>query len=154
MEMATRLIAEADHGQRNFHFRLGKPRLRGRFAWHAMCCSTLTRRARSPVFGCSTFHPVPTDVVITTIVLIRVDPTLIPTAANMLAGVEGVTEVYSVSGDWDLVAIVRVPQYDQIAHVVTEVFPTVPGIQRTQTLTAFRAYSRKDLQQAWDIGVE
>ena len=51
-------------------------------------------------------------------------------------------------------AIVRVPQYDQIAHVVTEVFPTVPGIQRTQTLTAFRAYSRKDLQQAWDIGVE
>jgi hypothetical protein len=38
--------------------------------------------------------------------------------------------------------------------VVTEVFPTVPGIQRTQTLTAFRAYSKKDLQQAWDIGVE
>ena len=48
------------------------------------------------------------------------------------------SEVYSVSGDWDLVAIVRVPQYEQIAHVVTEVFPTVPGIQRTQTLTAFR----------------
>jgi DNA-binding Lrp family transcriptional regulator len=92
--------------------------------------------------------------VITTIVLIRVDPTLIPTAANMLAGVDGVSEVYSVSGDWDLVAIVRVQQYDQIAHVVTEVCPTVPGIQRTQTLTAFRAYSRKDLQQAWDIGVE
>src|SRR5512135_2695151 len=92
--------------------------------------------------------------VITTIVLIRVDPTLIPTAANMLAGVDGVAEVYSVSGDWDLVAIVRVPQYDQIAQVVTEIFPTVPGIQRTQTLTAFRAYSKKDLQQAWDIGVE
>ena len=91
---------------------------------------------------------------ITTIVLIRVDPTQIPTAANRLAGVEGVTEVYSVSGDWDLVAIVRVAEYDQIAQVITEVFPTVPGIQRTQTLTAFRAYSRKDLQQAWDIGVE
>jgi DNA-binding Lrp family transcriptional regulator len=91
---------------------------------------------------------------ITTIVLIRVEPTQIQTAANMLAGVEGVTEVYSVSGDWDLVAIVRVAQYDQIAQVITEVFPTVPGIQRTQTLTAFRAYSRKDLQQAWDIGVE
>jgi DNA-binding Lrp family transcriptional regulator len=87
-------------------------------------------------------------------VLIRVDPTLIQSAANMLAGVEGVTEVYSVSGDWDLVAIVRVPQYDQIAHVITEIFPTVPGIQRTQTLTAFRAFSKKDLQQAWDIGVE
>jgi len=72
----------------------------------------------------------------------------------MLAGVDGVTEVYSVSGEWDLVAIVRVPQYDDIARVVTETFPTVPGIQRTQTLTAFRAYSKNDLQQAWDIGVE
>lgn len=91
---------------------------------------------------------------ITTIVLIRVDPPLIPQAAHMLAGVDGVAEVYSVSGEWDLVAIVRVPQYDDIAKVVTEVFPTVPGLQRTQTLTAFRAYSRKDLQQAWDIGVE
>jgi len=91
---------------------------------------------------------------ITTIVLIRVEPSLIPQAANMLAGVDGVSEVYSVSGDWDLVAIVRVREYDQIARVVTEVFPTVPGIQRTQTLTAFRAYSKRDLQQAWDIGVE
>ncbi len=91
---------------------------------------------------------------ITTIVLIRVEPSQIPNAAKMLAGVDGVAEVYSVSGDWDLVAIVRVPEYDQIARVVTEVFPTIPGIQRTQTLTAFRAYSRGDLQQAWDIGVE
>ena len=91
---------------------------------------------------------------ITTIVLIKVEPPLIPKAAHMLAGVDGVSEVYSVSGEWDLVAIVRVPEYDQIAQVVTEVFPTIPGIQRTQTLTAFRAYSRKDMQQAWDIGVE
>lgn len=91
---------------------------------------------------------------ITTIVLIRVEPSQIPNAARMLAGVEGVAEVYSVSGDWDLVAVVRVPEYDQIARVVTEVFPTIPGIQRTQTLTAFRAYSKGDLQQAWDIGVE
>ena len=79
---------------------------------------------------------------------------MIPKAAHMLAGVDGVTEVYSVSGEWGLVAIVRVPQYDDIAHVITEIFPTVPGIQRTQTLTAFRAYSKNDLQQAWDIGVE
>ena len=89
-----------------------------------------------------------------TIVLIHVEPSLIPTAANMLAGVDGVAEVYSVSGDWDLVAIVRVAEFNEIARVVTEVFPTVPGIRKTQTLTAFRAYSKKDLQQAWDIGVE
>jgi DNA-binding Lrp family transcriptional regulator len=92
--------------------------------------------------------------VITTIVLIRAEPASVPVTAQRLAEIDGVTEVYSVSGDWDLVAIVRVPEYDQIARVVTEIFPTVPGLQRTQTLTAFRAYARKDLQQAWDIGVE
>ena len=91
---------------------------------------------------------------ITTIVLIRAEPASLPTTAQRLAEIDGVTEVYSVSGDWDLVAIVRVAEYDKIAQVVTEVFPTVPGLQRTQTLTAFRAYSKKDLQQAWDIGVE
>ena len=91
---------------------------------------------------------------ITTIVLIRAEPASIPATAQFIAEIEGVTEVYSVSGDWDLVAIVRVPEYDQIARVVTEKFPQVPGLVRTQTLTAFRAYSKKDLQQAWDIGVE
>ena len=71
-----------------------------------------------------------------------------------IAGIEGVAEVYSVSGEWDLVAIVRVAEYEQIARVVTEAFPTIPGLVKTQTLTAFRAYSKKDLEQAWDIGVE
>jgi len=92
--------------------------------------------------------------VITTIVLIKADPKLIPQAATRLAGIDGVTEVYSVSGEWDLVAIVKVPEYEQIAKVVTEQFPAVPGLVRTQTLTAFRAYSRRDLEQAWDMGVE
>lgn len=91
---------------------------------------------------------------ITTIVLVRAEPSLVPQVAQRLAEIEGVTEVYSVSGDWDLVVIVRVPEYEMIASVVTETFPTVQGIQRTQTLTAFRAYSKRDLQQAWDIGVE
>ena len=91
---------------------------------------------------------------ITTIVLIQADPKLIPQAATRLAGIDGVAEVYSVAGEWDLIAIVKVAQYDQIAEVVTETFPTIPGILRTQTLTAFRAYSRKDLEQAWDMGLE
>ena len=91
---------------------------------------------------------------ITTIVLIKADPKRIPEAAIKLAGIEGVQEVYSVSGEWDLVAIVRVPEYERIAQVVTEEFAKVPGVDRTQTLTAFRAYSKKDLEQAWDIGVE
>lgn len=91
---------------------------------------------------------------ITTIVLIKVQPQRIPQTATRLAGLDGVTEVYSVSGEWDLVAIVKVAQYEDIARVVTEQMLAVPGIERTQTLTAFRAYSKKDLEQAWDIGVE
>ena len=91
---------------------------------------------------------------ITTIVLVKAEPRLIPQAAMKLAGIDGVTEVYSVSGEWDLIAIVKVAEFEQIAHVVTEEFPKVPGLVRTTTLTAFRAYSRKDLEQAWDIGVE
>ncbi|MDX2183570.1 MAG: Lrp/AsnC ligand binding domain-containing protein [Gemmatimonadaceae bacterium] len=91
---------------------------------------------------------------ITTIVLVKADPRQIPVTATALAGIDGVREVYSVSGEWDLVVIVRVAEYEQIARVVTENFPLVPGIERTQTLTAFRAYSRRDLEQAWDIGVE
>ena len=91
---------------------------------------------------------------ITTIVLIKAQPRTIPQTATKLAGIEGVSEVYSVSGEWDLVAVVRVPNYEDIATVVTEQMLAVSGIERTQTLTAFRAYSRKDLEQAWDIGVE
>ncbi|MBX9928658.1 MAG: Lrp/AsnC ligand binding domain-containing protein [Gemmatimonadaceae bacterium] len=90
---------------------------------------------------------------ITTIVLIRTEPRQTPACAVALAGIEGVAEVYSVSGEWDLVAIVRVPEYQDIAKIVTEHFPLVPGLVRTTTLTAFRAYSKKDLEQAWDIGV-
>lgn len=91
---------------------------------------------------------------ITTIVLVRAEPALIPKCAAALAGIEGVTDVYSVSGEWDLVCIIKVPEFEQIAQVVTEEFPKVPGLLRTTTLTAFRAYSKQDLEQAWDIGVE
>ena len=90
---------------------------------------------------------------ITTIVLVRAEPRLIPQCAKKLAGIDGVTDVYSVSGEWDLVVIVKVPQYEDIARIVTEQFPEVPGLVRTTTLTAFRAYSREDLEQGWDIGL-
>jgi DNA-binding Lrp family transcriptional regulator len=90
---------------------------------------------------------------ITTIVLVKATPRLIPDCAKALAGIDGVTEVYSVSGEWDLVAILRVPQYEDIAAIVTERFPTVPGIERTTTLTAFRQYSKEDLEQAFDVGL-
>jgi DNA-binding Lrp family transcriptional regulator len=91
---------------------------------------------------------------VTTIVLIKADPRRIPATATQLAGIDGVREVYSVSGEWDLVAIVRVLSYEMIADVVTRQFAEVAGVERTQTLTAFRTYGKGDLEQAWDIGVE
>lgn len=91
---------------------------------------------------------------ITTIVLIQAEPRLIPKTAAALAGIAGVTDVYSVSGEWDLIAMVKVAEYEQIAQIVTEEFPKVPGLVKTTTLTAFRAYSKADLEQAWDLGVD
>jgi DNA-binding Lrp family transcriptional regulator len=91
---------------------------------------------------------------ITTIVLVKAEPRLIPQCAKHLAGLDGVTDVYSVSGEWDLVVLVKVPQYEDIAKIVTEQFPMVPGLVRTTTLTAFRAYSKADLEQGWDVGAE
>lgn len=91
---------------------------------------------------------------ITAIVLIKAEPSQIPKCATKLAGIEGVSQVYSVSGEWDLVALVEVTDYEAVASVVTEHIAMVPGLRGTQTLTAFRAYSKKDLEQAWDIGLE
>jgi DNA-binding Lrp family transcriptional regulator len=91
---------------------------------------------------------------ITTIVLVRAEPRLIPQCARRLAGMDGVTDVYSVSGEWDLVVLLRVPQYEDIARIVTEQFPTVPGLLRTMTLTAFRAYSKADVEGGFAIGSE
>lgn len=85
------------------------------------------------------------------VVLIRAVPGDVPALARRIAGIEGVTEVYSVSGEYDLVAIVRVPEYERIAQIVTEEISQVTGIERTYTLTAFRVYSRQDLERAWDM---
>ena len=88
---------------------------------------------------------------ITTIVLVRADPQRIPETARALAGIDGVQEVYSVSGDWDLIAVIRVAEWERIADVVTEKLARVPGLQRTNTLVAFRVYSRQDLAKAYDM---
>lgn len=85
------------------------------------------------------------------VVMIRAQREHIPTAAQAIADIEGVAEVYSVSGEWDLVAIVRVPEWEQIATVVTERFASVQGIDRTQTLVAFRVYSQRDVESAFDM---
>ena len=85
------------------------------------------------------------------VVLIRAIPGDVPALARRIAGIDGVTEVYSVSGDWDLIAVLRVSEYERIAEIVTEEIAQVQGIERTNTLTAFRVYSKQDLGAAWDM---
>jgi DNA-binding Lrp family transcriptional regulator len=85
------------------------------------------------------------------VVLIRASRERIAGVAREVAGIEGVAEVYSVSGDWDLVAIVRVPEWEAIADVVAEKLAALPGIDRTYTLVAFRVYSRQDMASAFDM---
>jgi DNA-binding Lrp family transcriptional regulator len=91
---------------------------------------------------------------ITAIVLIQTEHARIPSVAEALLEIHDVAEVYSVTGDYDLVAIVRVRQYEQMADVVPRRIAAVPGIVRTQTLMAFQLYSRHDLERMWGIGLE
>jgi DNA-binding Lrp family transcriptional regulator len=91
---------------------------------------------------------------VTTFVLISARPQRIAALAEELADLDDVSEVYSVAGDHDLVAVVRVRHHDDLADVVTKHIAALDGIERTQTLVAFRAYSRRDLEAMWAIGTE
>ncbi len=87
-------------------------------------------------------------------VLIDAEPARISFLATELADVPGVAEVYSVAGEADLVAVIRVRQHDDLAEVVTTRIAGLPGITRTRTLVAFQSYSRHDLEAMWDLGAE
>jgi DNA-binding Lrp family transcriptional regulator len=89
---------------------------------------------------------------ITTIVMVSVEAHLIPEVAQAIADLEGVSEVYSVAGDVDLIAIVRVREFDQIADIIAGRLSKIDGVLRTDTHVAFRAYSRHDLESAFSIG--
>jgi DNA-binding Lrp family transcriptional regulator len=91
---------------------------------------------------------------ITTIVMIAVDTDRIPEVAQEIADLDGVSEVYSVAGDVDLIAIVRVREFDEIAEVIAGRISKVDGVVHTDTHVAFRAYSRHDLDAAFSIGYE
>jgi DNA-binding Lrp family transcriptional regulator len=92
--------------------------------------------------------------VITAIVMISTEADQIPEVAQAIAELEGVSEVYSVAGDADLIAIVRVREFDDIAAVIAGRLSKVPGVLHTDTHIAFRAYSRHDLEATFSIGVD
>jgi DNA-binding Lrp family transcriptional regulator len=88
------------------------------------------------------------------VVLIQCDIDEIPEAAQAIADLDGVSEVYSVAGEFDLVAIVRVAEHDDLARVIPGGIAKVDGVMRTETLIAFQVYSKHDLEQMFSIGFD
>lgn len=91
---------------------------------------------------------------LTAIVHIDCDAATIPEVAAQIAEIDGVSEVYSVTGEVDLIALVRVREHETLADVIADRVSKVPGVVRTQTYIAFRAYSRHDLDEAFALGLE
>jgi len=89
---------------------------------------------------------------VTAMVLMEVERDRINEVAERLADTPGVSEVYSVAGRYDLVAMIRVRKNEELADLVTSQLLKVEGIRQTETLIAFRAYSRHDLEAAFALG--
>ena len=89
---------------------------------------------------------------ITAVVLITAERGALPKLGEELAAVPGVSEVYSVTGQIDFIAMVRAREHDELADIVTQRIGQVPGVVRTQTHVAFRMYSRHDLESVFGLG--
>jgi DNA-binding Lrp family transcriptional regulator len=86
------------------------------------------------------------------VVLVQCEVDAIAEAAEAIADIDGVSEVYSVAGEFDLVAIVRVRRHDDLAGVIPSGIARVPGVERTESLIAFQVYSRHDLERVFSLG--
>jgi len=86
------------------------------------------------------------------IVLIQAERSALATLGGTLADIEGVAEAYSVTGDWDFVAILRLREHDQPAEVVTGRLSQLDGVVKTRTLVAFEVYSKHDLEALFSVG--
>jgi len=91
---------------------------------------------------------------VTAIVLMTIARGKVQKVASALLDVPAISEVYSVAGPFDLVAVIRVKRHDELNDLVTDRLAAIDGIASTQTLVAFRCYSRKDVQAMWDIGLD
>lgn len=90
---------------------------------------------------------------VTSIILMNVERKEINQVAEQLADMEGITEVYSVSGKYDLIAIVRVKTNDTLADLVTKGILQIEAITKTETMLAFKAYSKHDLEAMFNVGM-
>lgn len=91
---------------------------------------------------------------ITALVLINANRRRIPATAEALLTIEGVEEVFSVTGEYDLITVLRLTNHEQLAQVVTERMASIDSITQTQTMIAFRCYSRTDVEQGFNIGAD
>jgi DNA-binding Lrp family transcriptional regulator len=91
---------------------------------------------------------------ITAIVFVQADVSRIPEVATAIADIDGVSEVYSVTGQIDLIAMIRVKNHDDIASVVADRLNKVEGVVDTETHIAYRAYSRHDLEATFSLGLD
>ncbi|MEU4802520.1 Lrp/AsnC ligand binding domain-containing protein [Actinosynnema sp. NPDC023587] len=91
---------------------------------------------------------------ITAIVLIQAAAETIPDAAQAIADIEGVTEVYSCAGDVDLIALVKVARHEDLAELVPGHISKVPGVLNTDTHISFRSYSKRDTEASFSVGLD
>ncbi len=91
---------------------------------------------------------------VTAFILMNIARSHLRSIADELLAIDGIAEVYSVAGPFDIVAIARVRHHDDLNDLVTEHIAALEGIENTETLIAFKTYSKKDLGLLWDIGVD
>jgi len=91
---------------------------------------------------------------VTAFILMNVERPRLRSIGDDLLAIEGIAEVYSVAGPFDLVAIARVKEHEQLNDLVTEHVAALVVIVSTETLIAFRSFAKKDLGLLWDIGVD
>ena len=91
---------------------------------------------------------------VTAVVLIKAQTDKVTALAEQMAELEGVSEVFSVAGQYDLVALVRVRENEDLAKVISDRMRKLPGITSSETLIAFKVYSRKDIEAAFSLGLD
>lgn len=90
---------------------------------------------------------------VTAFVMIKVEGHRASEIAQKIVEIEHVAEVYSVTGHYDLIVVLHLPSYEQLAEVVPDQIAMVDGVTETETTLAFRAFTRRELDSAFDIGL-